>query len=309
MSLRELARALGGEVSGAEVVCPGPGHGPKDRSLAVRPKGDDFLVHSFARDDARACLAYVRQRLGVTRPERRRERPTKPPERRSAFVASLITEIVHGLVPVRGTPGEQYLRDTRKIDTDAVVDVLERVDAIGWHPAVYFHQPDPSEPHHELHGRQLGAIIGMMTDPVTAKPTGAISRTYLGLDGAKIGKAKTFGAPTGIVRLSRDEDVEGGPHLCEGLETGLCSMALGFRPLWATGSTSLMRVFPLLGNVECLTILADRDGNQAGEQAAIEAASRWREAGREARIKRLNGGLGDINDAVRREPNRDETFP
>jgi putative DNA primase/helicase len=139
-----------------------------------------------------------------------------------------------------------------------------------------------------------------MTDAVTAKPTGAISRTYLGPDGRKVGKAKTLGSPAGIVRLSPDEDVEGGLHLCEGLETGLCAMSLGFRPLWATGSTSLMRVFPVLGGVECLTTLADRDGNGAGEEAATESARRWRAAGREAPVKRLNQGLGDINDAVRR---------
>ena len=38
--------------------------------------------------------------------------------------------------PVRGgTPAEQYLSSVRKIDTDAIADVLERTDAIGWHPS------------------------------------------------------------------------------------------------------------------------------------------------------------------------------
>ena len=34
--LRGIARALGGEVAGAQVLAPGPGHGPRDRSLSVR---------------------------------------------------------------------------------------------------------------------------------------------------------------------------------------------------------------------------------------------------------------------------------
>jgi hypothetical protein len=34
--------------------------------------------------------------------------------------------------PVRGTPGERYFRSSRRIDTGAVADVLERTDAIGW---------------------------------------------------------------------------------------------------------------------------------------------------------------------------------
>lgn len=35
MTLQEIARVLGGEVQGHQVRAPGPGHSPKDRSLAV----------------------------------------------------------------------------------------------------------------------------------------------------------------------------------------------------------------------------------------------------------------------------------
>ena len=38
MKLHQIAHALGGEVSGGQVLCPGPGHSAKDRSLAVRHK-------------------------------------------------------------------------------------------------------------------------------------------------------------------------------------------------------------------------------------------------------------------------------
>jgi hypothetical protein len=83
-----------------------------------------------------------------------------------------------------------------------------------------------------------------MTDPVTAAPTGAISRTYLGPDGRKIGKAKTLGSPAGIVRLSPDADVLSGLAIAEGLETSLDMMARNFRPMWSMGSRVLMAVAP-----------------------------------------------------------------
>ena len=193
--------------------------------------------------------------------------------------------------PILGTPGETYLRDIRKIDTEAVADVLERIDAVGWRRAVYF-----NEPGHALHGRKLGAIISVMTDMITAEPTGAISRTYIH-EGRKLGKAKTLGSPPGIIRLSEDADVLEGLHIAEGLETALAGMAIGLRPMWATGSTALMEKFPVLPGIEALTIIADHDANGAGERAASEVASRWREAGKETRII-VRDGIGDINDAL-----------
>ena len=199
--------------------------------------------------------------------------------------------IMLGMRSIIGTPGETYLRDVRKIETRAIDDVSERIDAIGWHPAVYF-----NEPGHALHGRKLGAIIAVMTDQVTAEPTGAISRTYIH-EGRKLGKAKTLGSPAGIIRLSEDADVLEGLHLAEGLESALSAMSKGFRPMWATGSTALMRSFPLLGGIEAISVVADNDANGAGERAAAEVASRWREAGRETHVY-LREVLGDFNDVL-----------
>ena len=124
--------------------------------------------------------------------------------------------------------------------------MLERTGGFGWHPAVYF-----NEPGHALHGRKLGAIIAVMTEVITAAPTGAISRTYLH-EGLKVGKAKTLGKPAGIIRLSEDADVLEGLHLAEGLESALSAASKGFRPMWATGSTALMAKFPVLSGIEAL---------------------------------------------------------
>jgi hypothetical protein len=195
--------------------------------------------------------------------------------------------------PLTGTPGETYLRDIRKIDVAAIEDVLSRTDAIGWHPAVYF-----NEPGHPLHAQRLGCIVATMADPVTAEPTGAISRTYLAPDLTKIGKAKTLGSPMGILRLSHDDEVHEGLHLAEGLETVLAAMSIGLRPMWSTGSSGLMASLPVLSGIEALTLIVDHDANGAGEKAAREVEARWRAADREVSLLRP-GALGDLNDTLK----------
>lgn len=67
LSIQQLHRALGGEMSSGQVLCPGPGHSERDRSLAVKPAdGDDgFVVFSHAGDDPLQCKDHVRQKLGL----------------------------------------------------------------------------------------------------------------------------------------------------------------------------------------------------------------------------------------------------
>ena len=78
----------------------------------------------------------------------------------------------------------------------------------------------------------------------------------------------------------------------------MSAAALGFRPIWSTGSMSILSKFPVLSGIEALTVFADNDANGAGERAANELAARWLEAGREARVI-VWDGIGDINDALR----------
>ena len=68
VSAQQLAAAVGGVVSGTEVLAPGPGHSPKDRSLSIKldPSAPDgFVVHSFSGDDPLACKDHVRDKLGI----------------------------------------------------------------------------------------------------------------------------------------------------------------------------------------------------------------------------------------------------
>jgi hypothetical protein len=296
-----IARALGGVVSGAQVIAPGPGHSARDRSMTVRlspSSPDGFITFSHAGDDFRACRDYVRERLGIVRdaPKGQRvrsrsaplEQPDEPDERNLAAARRIVSKIV----PLIGTSGETYLKAIRKIDTAVISDVLVRTDAIGWHPAVYL-----NEPGHALHGREIGCIVAVMTDAMTAKPTGAISRTYISPDLLKVGKAKTLGTPAGVVRISPDEEVLEGLFLAEGLETALAGMAIGLRPMWSTGSSALMASFPLLDGVEVLNVIVDHDANGAGEAAAREVEARWRGAGREVNLYRPRAH-GDLNDVL-----------
>jgi putative DNA primase/helicase len=140
-------------------------------------------------------------------------------------------------------------------------------------------------------------MICVMSDPVKAMPTGAISRTYI-FEGRKIGPAKTLGRPPGIVRLSADEDVLFGLHLAEGLETSLDALAKGFRPVWSAGSTNIMASFPILTAIHCLTVFADNDPNDAGPRAANEVVGRWGAADREGHGY-MREAAGDLNDAFR----------
>lgn len=294
--LRALARALGGEMVSGQVLAPGPGHSPRDRSLSVKLSAsspDGFLAHSHAGDAWQDCRDHVKAALGI---ERRSfllvpRRPLPPPldDDRIVRARAYAKRIVSEMVPILATPGESYLRDVRKIDVGKIRDVLDHTDAIGWHSSVLFREEG-----HSLDGKRLGALIAIMTDTVTAAPTGAISRTYIGPDGRKVGKAKTLARPMGIVRLSPDEEVLQGLCISEGLESALSGMSLDLRPMWSTGSTALMAKFPVLAGIEALNIFCDHDANGAGEKAAREAESRWSAAGREINLYQT-GELGDLN--------------
>jgi putative DNA primase/helicase len=61
-ALRSMAAALGGDVAGASILCPGPGHPPRDRSLSVTlslTHPDGFVVYSHANDAWQDCRKHV----------------------------------------------------------------------------------------------------------------------------------------------------------------------------------------------------------------------------------------------------------
>ena len=100
------------------------------------------------------------------------------------------------------------------------------------------------------------------------------------------------------VKLAPDEDVTHGLFLAEGVETALAAIRAGLAPVWAAGDAGHLRSFPVLGGIECLTVLADRDAGGTGVEAARGCAARWTAAGREVRIIPPRSAK-DWNDVVR----------
>jgi putative DNA primase/helicase len=177
-------------------------------------------------------------------------------------------ELWRAAVPIVGTLAEVYLR-SRGLD-------FQNPDG----EVLRFHPHCPFGP-----GVAHPCMLGLFRTIVGNKPV-SLHRTALAPDGRKIDRM-TLGPMAGAaIKFSQDEDIEGGLHVGEGIETTLAAMALGFRPAWALGAVGGIRAFPLLGGVDCLTIFVDHDnpdknGRQAGHEAARECAERWRNAGRE----------------------------
>jgi putative DNA primase/helicase len=217
LDLRSLARALGGEVSAGQVLAPGPGHGPNDRSMAVKLSAsspDGFLAHSFAGDDWRNCRDHVRRLLGMERgpaprPEEAPRRPT-PPRPRDDDGRSRALALWRSSVDPRATLVDMYLNTRRlELGDDLAGEVLR------WHPGV-------------------GAMIALFRDIETDEPC-AVSRTFLDHEGRKI--SRKFLGPVGgcAIKLDPDEEVLGGLHLGEGVETCMAARQIGLRPTWTLG--------------------------------------------------------------------------
>lgn len=276
-SLRNLARALGGDIAGRDTIaCPGPGHSKRDRSLSVTFRGDDFLVHSFAGDDWRECREHVRSRLGWTDGVHQPALPAARAVLADPSHVDLALQIWAQSVPLPGTVAENYLT-ARGLSYDG--------DAIRFHRACRFGQ--------ETHP----AMVASITDIITAEPCG-IHRTALLPDGsgkAEPGKMMLGRARGGVVRLSADDAVTTGLAIAEGIETAL---AAPFRPVWACLSAGTMERFPVLAGIGALTIYADNDASGTGERAAMACAERWHGAGREVAVRMLDAIGVDYADLV-----------
>ena len=280
--LRGAAGALGGDIVGRNsILCPGPRHGPRDRSLSVRvdPRAPDgFLTNSFAGDDWRECRDYVRRVLGINRnrdaafrrpPEDRRQvLEPRPRYDDSRFPALALWR---SAVDPRDTLVERYVKSRELEIGDDITG-----HALRWHPGV-------------------GAMIALFRNVETDEPQ-AISRTFLDSEGRKT--RRKFLGPVGgaAIKLDPDERVLSGLHVAEGIETALAGRRLGLRPAWALGSAGGLASFPVLPGVESLTLLAEND--EASARAVDACAKRWHEAGREVFINRATIGK-DLNDAIR----------
>jgi putative DNA primase/helicase len=300
MDLRSMAVALGGDVmkgqKGDYVLCPGPGHSAKDRSLSValsRDDADGFICRSFApADDWRTCRDHVRARLNLPgfQPSRRdaaqprRDRPAQPikpatPVTDNSLSAQRIwREVTHP--DPRGTLAERYLEQHRGLALPD--DLCGRV--------VRFHARCPWEK--ERRPCMVTAFRSIMDDTLVA-----IQRTLLSDDGKKLDR-KTLGPCAGAaIKITADEDIEQGLHVGEGFETCLTAYGFGFRPVWALGLASAIADFPVLGGITALTILGETDKKGSNANAVTDCGARWTAADREVLL--VTPPTGDLNDLVK----------
>ena len=300
-SLRALARALGGEVAGSQVLAPGPGHSPRDRSLSVCLSSidrDGFIVFSHCGDDFRDCRAHVLKRLGLAAalyhrdPLAQRSRPASviSPSDDQAKAAARLAGIHQALTlwdeadDPRETLVERYLNSRElELGDDLAGDVLR------WHP-------------------RIGAMLALFRNILTGEPQG-ISRTFLDADGHKI-ERKFLGPVSGAaIMLDANEEVLNGLHVGEGIET--CMTARQYedrRPCWVLGSAGGLKTtgepyggiaaFPVLNGIKCLTILTENDERGTNARAVEACAAHWHAAGREVILSDPLVGK-DLNDAVR----------
>jgi Toprim domain len=267
-ALRDLARTPGGEVAGGEVLCPGPGHGPRDRSLSVKwssGASDDFIVFSHANDDWRECRDHVRQRLGLPAFE-----PGAPPapkvpkaakgnpdyERRQHEKAAWLWAQRR---PIEGSIAERYLRQARGY--------------AGPLPATLaFLRPRKPE-----HSPALIAAFGLPqeSEPGVLRPPANVGTVLLialkpdGTGKAEIEHPKIIiGSPGGLPVVVAPVNDLLGLAICEGVEDALSVSEATGLGAWAAGGAGFMSKLAAVvpSYVECVTIFAHAD--QAGRKGA-----------------------------------------
>ena len=269
-----VARALGGDASGRNVLAPGPGHSRADRSLSIRIEpaaADGFIVHSFASDPPLECRDYVRAALGLRTRERwrmqssvRRSRPSIVALDNDAdYRLALPLRFWNEARDPRNTIVADYLASRGLTLPDDIAN-----DVIRFHPALKFN------------GETVGGMVALFRDIRTNEPCG-IHRTFLNGAGRKLARKMLGRARDAAIKLVADEEVTLGLGIVEGVEDGL-SVLKGWQPIWVAASQGAINRFPVLAGIEALTIFADAD--IVGMAAAEWCATRWVEAGKKVRI-------------------------
>jgi hypothetical protein len=274
LNLHALARALGGEIVGGQILCPGPGHSARDRSLAVRPSVESpfgFIAYSHAGDDWVTCRNFVFEKLGWPSCEpadaqRHHERlpqdrhGLKDHEGRQHEKAAWLWSRRQPLI---GTPAEVYLRGARGYS--------------GSIPRTLAFLP-PAKPEHHL---AMIAAFGVCDEPepgVLGEPlnVNSVHLTLLKPDGS--GKANTnpnkliIGRPLGRpITVAPPNDLLG-LAITEGIEDALTAHEATGLGAWSAGAAGFM---PALASavpdwIEAVTIYAHAD--KSGREASFRLA-------------------------------------
>jgi putative DNA primase/helicase len=306
--LRSIALALNGVVSGRQVLAPGPGHSPQDRSLAVRPSPeapDGLLIHSHAGDDWRQCREYVRSRLGLPAWQpgdgNERQRTIQPShvdkwdfaavdaqanERRRTEDDLVRIEraqkIWNEAIDPRGTKAESYLRAR-------ALELPERFagDVLRFHPRTPWRNENTGQT--DRIPCLIAAFRSLDDDEITA-----IHRIRVDQPARW---PKTERLMLGVVHRAAVK--LGNPEICitigEGVETCMAAIQLGVGTAWAVGSAGNISFFPTIDGIGELTILGET--GEASARAVKICGRRWRRASRRVFVSRSEVG-SDHNDIL-----------
>jgi hypothetical protein len=293
-----MARALGGDVVGHQVLAPGPGHSARDRSLSIRPDPrapGGFLVYSHCGDNPLEAKDFVRRKLGLSS----NRAPLPAPDERVAEIldrASRSAQTTARAMAIwaeahnpYGTPVERYLNH-RGLELPAEA----AGEAIRYHPACPFT------------GRRTPAMVCLVRDVHSNEPR-AIHRTALTLDGLKAnigGNDRLAYGPVagGAIKLTPDEEVTRCLGIGEGIESTLTlrlAREFGPSPVWSLLSAGGIGGFPVLPGIESLWIAVDHD--RAGINAAESCVDRWCNGGRHTFLIKPHAERLDLNDLVKGE--------
>ena len=303
ITLQTIARALNGEVTGRQVMAPGPGHSAKDRSLAVSISSDapdGFICYSHAGDDWRDCREYVRSRLGLPAWQ-----PGDGREQQRTIPTSSIDKWDFGVVDARrseddlvrigraraiwdeasdarGTAGEKYLGSRALVLPDELTGSTLR-----FHPKCPWRNEDTGRT--DRIACLIAAFRSIDDDIITGIHRIRVDRPQLW--------PKTERRMLGVVHRAAVKLGWTGGKLTigEGVETCMAACELGIGPAWALGSVGAISFFPVVDGVPELKILAE-SGDASGRAVQI-CGRRWRRAGRRVLISRPKLG-SDHNDVL-----------
>jgi putative DNA primase/helicase len=238
----------------------------------------DFLKHQLGSsigDAISYALRYLGPSFGVST---RIARPVYRQEADDAVRIRRALQIWEGVLPLRGSLAEHYLahRGIRVPD--------ETLDVLGFHPSCPFQ------------GTTAPALVALIQDITTGEPVG-VHRRQLTPDAAAAGPPMSLGPKSdGVVRLSPEVSTE--LAIGEGIETCLAGMMLGAGPTWSVLDAGGITNFPVLADVQQLTILVDNDVSGTGQRAAAACRQRWAGGGRRVRLVMPDMPGQDINDLL-----------
>ena len=255
-------------------ACPQCDRGPKDTALSVTTdeRGTVAFCHRCGYSSAENHERPRLERIAIARPAPQSAEALKWSQRAEA--------IWRRTRPLRGTVGQVYLEHRGCLLPPADSDLR-------------FLEPTERHP---------PTLCARVTDARTNRPI-SLHFTRLATDGR--GKAGTdcdklllagHRKKGGVIRLWPDEAVTSGLALAEGIESALAAAHI-FTPAWSTIDASNMASFPIVSGIETLTIFADHD--DVGIGAARLCARRWRDMGRDVRIRYPNTQGQDAADAAR----------